>query len=215
MRARSDSARSGRNRVRDRANREAEVERVAAAGAQGVLVECEAEAGVLCLERVRASARRRPRDARVQDAVAVAEAKAAGAVVLERVAALVHEPVVVEAEQDEVVEARLAATGPVNAVVGLQVPAALAAGEPAGAVVAGLERAAQGGRDAVASAPDAERDAGALDARQGLRVAAEPARRLRGERWSVGELAAAGAVGLERSGVDVYDEARALAALGG
>ena len=88
------------------------------------------------------------------DAVAVAEADAAVGVALDGVAAFVDEAMVLPAEEDEVVEARLAAVRPVLAVVRLQMAAALAAGETAGVVVARLEQPAQRGRDGAAAAAD-------------------------------------------------------------
>ena len=78
-------------------------------------------------------------------------------------------------EKDEVVEARLAAVRPVVAVVGLQMAAALAAGETAGVVVARLEEPAQRRRDGAAAAADTHWKAVALDLRHDLGVAAEPA----------------------------------------
>lgn len=72
--------------------------------------------------------------------MAVPEAEAAARmVVLDRVSAIVHEPVVVRAEQDEVLEARLASPSPVLAVVSVEVAAVLAARPAARAVVTGLD----------------------------------------------------------------------------
>ena len=62
---------------------------------------------------------------------------------LDRVAAFVDQAVVMAAQQDEVVEAGLAAVGPVVDMVGVDEAAGRAAGEAA-ARVAALERAAQG-----------------------------------------------------------------------
>ena len=78
--------------------------------------------------------------------MAVSEPNTAGGVVLDRVAALVHEPVVMEAEQDEVGEARLTTMRPVAKVVCLQVPTALTAGEATRFPVARLEQTTEGAR---------------------------------------------------------------------
>ena len=149
---------------------------------------------------------------RPDDAVAVAEADAALGVALDGVAALVHEAMVLPAEEDEVVEARLAAVRPVLAVVGLQMAAALAAGETAGVVVAGLEQPAQRRGDRAAAAADADGEAVALDLRHDVGVAAEPAGGLGRDQRAVLELGAATAIGAERGGVDVDDDTRPLAA---
>ena len=70
--------------------------------------------------------------------------------------ALVHQPVMGRAEQNEVVEGGLAALGPVPDVVTVQALGGGAAGEAA-AAVAVREYTAYGWRDAAGAAPDAER----------------------------------------------------------
>ncbi len=115
-------------------------------------------------------------------------------------------------EKDEVLEACLAAVRPVAAVVGLQMAAALAAGETAGVVVACLEQPAQRGRHGAAAAADAHGEAVALDLGHELGVAAEPAGGLGRDQRAVLQLGAAAAIGAERGGVDVDDDARPLAA---
>ena len=142
--------------------------------------------------------------------MAVAEANAALGITLDGVAALVDEAMVLITEKHEVLEARLAAVRPVLAVVGLQMAAALAAGEAAGVVVACLEEPAERGWHRAAAAADADREAVALDLRHDLGVAAEPAGRLGRDQRAVLELGAAAAVGGERGGVDVDDDARPL-----
>ena len=81
----------------------------------------------------------------------------------EREAPLVHQPVVVATEQDQVLEAGLAATGPVDDVVGVDEAVALTARKLT-SPVAHRERPAHRGRDRAGSSPDA-------------RVACRPARR--------------------------------------
>ena len=74
----------------------------------------------------------------------VAKAPAARRGDVDRVAALVHEPVVMATEQDEVVEAGLAAPGPVDDVVGVDKPVPLTTRELT-APVAGQQRPANRG----------------------------------------------------------------------
>ena len=165
---------------------------------------------VLGEEVVRASRWRPRREGRAENAVAVAEAERPRAVVLDRVAALVDEAVVVEAEQYEVLEARLAAVRPMLAVVCLEVAAALAAGEAAGLLVARLEQTAKRRRHRPPLASDAHRQAVSLDLGDELRVAAQPPRRLGRDDRAVFELGAPAAVRGQRVGVNVHDDLRAL-----
>ena len=142
--------------------------------------------------------------------MAVAEAEPARFVVLDRVPALVDEAVVVEAEEDEVSEARLAALRPGDAVVGLEEAPALAAREAAAAAVAGLERPAERGRDRASAAAEAQGESVALDHRHGLGVTTQAACGLRRDHGPLRELAAAGVVGGEGCGIDVHVQTRAL-----
>src|SRR5207249_1850419 len=81
-----------------------------------------------------------------RDAVLVFEPRLAVCVGSDRVAALVYEPVVAPAEQEQVGEARLAAVAPVPDVVGIDEASAVAAREAAAAVT-GAERPPQRRRD--------------------------------------------------------------------
>jgi len=92
-----------------------------------------------------------------EDPVAAAEADSVVGVGFDGVAAFVDEAVVVPAEEDEVVEAGVAAVGPVLAVVGVEVAAVRAAGPLAGCVVARFECAAEAWRDGAACAADGGR----------------------------------------------------------
>ena len=157
---------------------------------------------------------RRPRwHGRAENAVAVSEAKPARGVVLDPVPALVHEAVVVEAEQHEVPEARLPAVRPVHPVVRLEVAAALAAREAADVAVACLEQAAKRRRHGASPTAGAHREPVSLDLCDELRVAAQPPRRLGRDDRAVLELGAAAAVGRQRGGVDVDDEPRTIESL--
>ena len=94
------------------------------------------------------------------------------------------------AEQDEVVEAGLAAVGPVVSVVGVEVMPVGAAGPLAGLVVAGLERLAELGWDGAAFASDGERRPVPFGDRERSRVAAEAAGGFGADDGAIVELAA-------------------------
>ena len=153
--------------------------------------------------------RRSRRRARRQDAVAVSEPKPAVRSVLDRVAALVDEPVVVEAEEHEVVEARLATVSPVPTMVRLQMAAPLTTGEAAAVSVARAQQAPERRRHGAPLPAGAQRQTVALDLRHDLGVAAEPPRGLGSYDRPVFQLGAAACIGGERGGVDVDDQPRA------
>jgi hypothetical protein len=116
----------------------------------------------------------------------------------------VHEAVVARAEQDEVVELRLASAGPMTDVMGVQEPFVLAAGV-ATAPVARLQRPPHRRRDRARLSADRDRHAVALDDLDERGVAGQALRRLRGERRAV--LEHVGALGR----LDVDDDLVALA----
>lgn len=91
---------------------ELELKEVPGRVAVGFGADVDLEPGVLDEKLVEASRRRSPRSVRAEEAGSVAEAQPAVAVALGAVAALVDEPMVVVAEEGEVVEARLAAVRP-------------------------------------------------------------------------------------------------------
>ena len=106
--------------------------------------------------------------------MAVAEANAALGVCFDGVAALVDESMMLVTEEDEVLEARLAAMRPVLAVMGRYMAAALAAGETAGVVVTRLQQPAECNGNGAAGATDTHGEAVPLDLGYEVGVAAEP-----------------------------------------
>jgi hypothetical protein len=78
--------------------------------------------------------RRWPRDGRDRATPRIAKAEPVTRETLNRVAALVHEPMVAPAEQDKVVKPRFTAVSPVADVVRIHKPLVLAPGEAAAAV---------------------------------------------------------------------------------
>src|SRR5262249_47967371 len=102
-----------------------------------------------------------------QDPVSVVEPE----LVIDGPAALVHEPVVAPAEEDEIHELRGAAVRPMTDVVGLDM--ARRASREAAAAVASLQRTPQRGRDLAGLAADAERLPGTLEQCEDRRVACQ------------------------------------------
>jgi hypothetical protein len=100
----------------------------AASAHSGVGVDVGAGAGVVVFEAVEAAGRR-AQDGLDGEAVGVAQAGRCVVMEFDGEAAFVHESVVVVAEQQEVVEAGLAAVGPVPDVVGGEEARVRAAGE--------------------------------------------------------------------------------------
>jgi hypothetical protein len=130
----------------------------------------------------------------------------------------VYEPVVVAAEQDEVVQTGLTALGPVADVMGIDEPPPLAAGELA-ASVAREQRPADRGRDRTRSSPDAERFAVSLDQGDERAIAGETPGGFRRDPRAVGNRALtrtggarARLVGCQGLGIDVDEDLIALAA---
>jgi hypothetical protein len=160
-----------------RRHRQVEIHAPAIAVAVRLRIDCKAEPSVLGEELVRVS-RRRGVDARAEETVPIAEAKLSFRAFLDPPPTLVQEAVVLEAEKDEVSEARLSALCPVQAVVGLEVAPALAAGEAAAAAITGLEQATERRRHRSSATADADRQPRPLDLRHRLRVAAQAARGL-------------------------------------
>ncbi len=124
---------------------------------------------------------------------------------LEPVAALVHEPVVVAAQQHEVLDARRPSVRPVGDVVPVD-EAMESAARKAAPSVARRERATNRRRNAAGPAPYAQRPAAALTHRDDTRIARQPPRRLGRERVAVVQLAPTGPIVCQRLSVDVdYD----------
>ena len=138
--------------------------------------------------------------------MAVAEAKLAVSSVFDRVAAFVDEAVVLPAEQDQVVQAGLAAMRPVPAVMRGQMVASVAAGPAADALVACLDELAESWWHGAAFAADCVRDAVLLDAGHVFRVAAEPPSGFCADHRAVLELTPAHLIVRERCGIDVHHQ---------
>jgi hypothetical protein len=162
-------------------------------------------------------ARVRAGDVRQDPSVGQPEAKLArrsGA--FERIAALMHEPVVKAAQVHQVCELGGTAVRPVVDVMRVQEAPLRTAREPA-APVAAEKRAPQRGRHAAGAAADRQGPPVALEDPHDARVTREPPRGLRVEQRPVVELAGALADGVEPprrhlSGIDVHDHLIAVAA---
>jgi hypothetical protein len=137
--------------------------------------------------------------------MAVAEAKVAG-VVFDRVPALVDEPVMLEAEQDEVVEAGLAAVRPVPAMMSGEVSTTVAAGPAAAAVVSGLEQTAQRRRHRAPPAANAQGKSVPFEHREAVGVAAKPPCGLGSDHGTRFEVTPAGTVGRQNARVDMHEQ---------
>ena len=120
--------------------------------------------------------------------------------------ALVHEPVVGRAEQNEIVERGLTALGPMPNVMAVQALGGGTAGEAAPAVAV-RECAAHCRRNAAGAASDAQRLAvGTVHHGDDAGVAAEPPGGLRRDGRVVLDFAAPGASVREHTGLDVDDD---------
>jgi hypothetical protein len=123
--------------------------------------------------------------------------------------ALVDEPVVRVAEQDEVVEIRPAAPGPVHQVVRFQPSFAFASREPA-RLIAMAKDPADGSRDGSSSSPDADRAALPLQDPLDTSVAGEAPHALRAQALSRFRFGEPGSVGYvftrEHRCIGVHDE---------
>ena len=117
--------------------------------------------------------------------------------------ALVHQPVMGRAQQDEVVERGLPAVGPVLDVMAVEPMGGGAAGEAAPAVAA-RERAAHRRRDAAGAPPDTERLAvRAIDDGDDACVAAQPTGGLRRDSGAVLNLTASRSAVCKHFGFDM------------
>src|SRR5205809_4690046 len=117
----------------ERRDRQVEIHPIAVAALTGARIDFERP--VSHDEPVRV-ARRRSRDVRNRPAPWIAELELAVGARSQRVAGLVHKTMVPRAEQNKVLEPRLAAVRPVPNVVGVQEAPVLAAGKAASAVAA-------------------------------------------------------------------------------
>ena len=123
-----------------------------------------------------------------------------------------HQTMMEAAERDEIRELRLASVGPVLHVMAIDVALERAAGETA-ALVPGIQRPADRGRDGSSLAADVERLALLVfQDPDHAGVASEPSSRLRGNRRAMFELAAAGVAVLQRLGIHVHHDLLAVAA---
>ena len=159
---------------------------------RGLAVDGEPEGFVLDNDGV---GRRRRASSRRSDGqpVRVGEPERAVVAALHVEPALVHQPVMGRAEQDEVVERGLPALGPVPDVVAMEPVDGGTAGEAPPAVAA-RERPAHRGRDAAGAPPDAQRLAAwSVDDGDDAGVAAEPPGSLRRDGGAVLDFTAPGA----------------------
>ena len=120
--------------------------------------------------------------------------------------ALVHQPVMGRAQQDEVVEGGLPAVGPVLDVMAVE-PMGDGAARKSASAVAARERAAHRRRNAAGAPPDAERLAVCtVHDRNDARIAAQPPGGLRRNGGAVLDFAASGPAVGKHVGLDMNDD---------
>jgi hypothetical protein len=134
---------------------------------------------------------------------------------LEGIAAFMHQPMVMSAEQHQVIRARLSTIGPVADVMRIDMVMLGAARKPAAAITM-IEEAADGRRDGAGLAPDVQRFAvGVFVEFYRARIAGETAGGVGREGGAVIEIAAAVVTAFAQGGaIDVDDDGMAIGRTG-